>query len=205
MSRLIIFGGGGHATVVADLAELSNEWSDIALVDDAFPVKRVVHHWPIIGKIADAGKLLREGDSFFVAIGDSKKRNELISLNSGFGNLAKIIHPSAVVSRYSVINQGVVVMPGAVINAGAIVSTGAIVNTGAIVEHDCLIGEYSHVCPGSSLAGSVKVGCHTWIGIGTSVKQGVTIGSNVLIGAGSVVIRDVPDDWKVAGVPARPI
>ena len=79
----------------------------------------------------------------------------------------------------------------------------AIVNTCASVDHDCLIGDFTHVCPGVHLGGNVHVGQDSWIGIGSQVIQGVRIGSNVLAGAGSTIIRDVPDNAVVMGSPAR--
>jgi acetyltransferase-like isoleucine patch superfamily enzyme len=41
------------------------------------------------------------------------------------------------------------------------------------------------------------------IGSGATVLCGLTIGENSLVGAGSVVTRDVPPGWIVAGNPAR--
>ena len=41
------------------------------------------------------------------------------------------------------------------------------------------------------------------IGSGAVILCGVTIGARAMIGAGAVVTRDVPDDARVAGVPAR--
>ena len=47
------------------------------------------------------------------------------------------------------------------------------------------------------------VGDNTEIGMGANVIQGITIGTNTVIGAGSVVVRDVEDYCKAAGVPAK--
>ena len=61
------------------------------------------------------------------------------------------------------------------------------------------------ISPGAHLAGNVKVGELSHIGIGASVIQGVKIGRNVIIGAGAVVINDIPDSVTAVGVPARVI
>ena len=79
-----------------------------------------------------------------------------------------------------------------------------IVNTRAAIDHDCTIGAYSHVCPGTALAGSVTVGKHSWLGIGCQVRQGASIGSNVTVGAGATVVSDIQDGLTVVGTPARP-
>ena len=41
------------------------------------------------------------------------------------------------------------------------------------------------------------------IGSGATILCGVTIGKNAIVGAGAVVTKDVPDNTKVAGVPAK--
>lgn len=48
----------------------------------------------------------------------------------------------------------------------------------------------------------VCIGDNVWIGARSVILPGVKIGNNVVIAAGSVVIRDVPDNVVVAGVPA---
>lgn len=47
---------------------------------------------------------------------------------------------------------------------------------------------------------TINDGC--WIGSGSRILGGVTIGSGAVVAAGSVVIRDVPQNAMVAGVPA---
>jgi maltose O-acetyltransferase len=42
-----------------------------------------------------------------------------------------------------------------------------------------------------------------WIGANVFIKGGINIGCRVVIGAGSIVIKDVPDNKIVGGVPAR--
>ena len=49
---------------------------------------------------------------------------------------------------------------------------------------------------------SVVKGEESHVGIGAVIRQGIHIGKNAVIGAGAVVIKDVPDDTTVTGVPA---
>jgi acetyltransferase-like isoleucine patch superfamily enzyme len=91
----------------------------------------------------------------------------------------------------------------AVVQAQASIGTGAILNTGCSVDHDAQISDVVHICPGARLAGEVKVGARSWIGIGASVIQQVRIGSDVTVGAGAAVVRDLPDGVTAVGVPAR--
>lgn len=47
------------------------------------------------------------------------------------------------------------------------------------------------------------IGDDCYIGTGATILAPVVIGNNVTIGAGSVVIRDIPDNAVVGGVPAK--
>lgn len=49
----------------------------------------------------------------------------------------------------------------------------------------------------------VKIGHNVWIGGRSVINPGVTIGNNVVIASGSVVVKDVPDNVVVGGVPAK--
>jgi carbonic anhydrase/acetyltransferase-like protein (isoleucine patch superfamily) len=47
------------------------------------------------------------------------------------------------------------------------------------------------------------LGDHVVCGANASVLGNITIGNNVRVGAGSVVLKDVPDDCTVVGIPGR--
>ena len=49
------------------------------------------------------------------------------------------------------------------------------------------------------------IGNNVYIGTGATILGPVNIGSNVVIGAGAVVVKDIPDNTIVAGVPASVI
>jgi acetyltransferase-like isoleucine patch superfamily enzyme len=53
------------------------------------------------------------------------------------------------------------------------------------------------------MGGTVTIGEKTWICVGSSIANNIKIGNNCVIGAGSVVLKDVPNNVLVAGVPAK--
>ena len=51
----------------------------------------------------------------------------------------------------------------------------------------------------------ITIGDNCYISAGVTIIGPVKIGNNVIIGAGSVVVKDIPDNAIVAGVPAKVI
>jgi sugar O-acyltransferase (sialic acid O-acetyltransferase NeuD family) len=197
--KLVIIGASGHGKVVADVAALTGKYKEIVFLDDADCSKQLGNKY--LGKSNLAANLIEDYE-FFVAIGNSKIREKLMNLYKN-AEFAILIHPSAVISRYTSIGKGTVVMAGAVINADSIVGDGVIINTCSSVDHDCYVGSFSHIAVGSHLCGTVNVGRHTWIGAGATVINNIDICSNCTIGAGTVVIKNIEKSGTYIGVPAR--
>ena len=53
------------------------------------------------------------------------------------------------------------------------------------------------------ICGGTSIGPDCWIAPNSVIKQSLRIGRAVTVGLGAVVLRDVPDELVVAGVPAR--
>jgi sugar O-acyltransferase (sialic acid O-acetyltransferase NeuD family) len=203
MTRLLIVGAGGHGAVVAEAAAEAGKWSEIVFLDDDGSKAQVLE-FPILGTSGEMSSFLDSDTEVFVAIGDNRRRLELLrSISEKNTVLATVIHPTATISPSAAISAGTVACAGVIVNARATVGLGCILNTAATIDHDCAIADGVHVSPGANLGGIVRVGSCTWIGIGSSVREGTRIGSDSLIGAGSAVVSDVADSVTVGGVPAR--
>lgn len=197
-SNIFLYGASGHCKVVIDILVL-NKVAIKTIIDDDVSKKDILG----IAVLHSSKIILGDKQKIIVAIGDNAIRKNIVEkINSSF---YRAIHPSAVVSRYSVIGEGSVVMAGVIINADATIGAHCIINTAAVIEHDCHIGDYVHVSPNATLSGSVivKEGAH--IGVGASIIQGITIGRWATVGAGAVIISDVPDYAVVVGNPGKPI
>ena len=111
-------------------------------------------------------------------------------------------HPKSWLHESVSVAEGSVIMAGVVIQPCARLGRHVIVNSCASVDHDCVIGDFAHVCPGAHLAGGVRVGEGALVGAGAAVIPGVRIGAGAVVGAASAVVRDVAEGTKVAGCPA---
>jgi sugar O-acyltransferase (sialic acid O-acetyltransferase NeuD family) len=205
MKRLAIVGASGHGKVVADIAEYCG-WEEVVFFDDAFPKKKTLEGWSIVGDTQNFLSSMINFNGCIVAIGDNITRLEKTNflLLSG-APVISLIHPSAIVSKYSSIKLGSVVKANVVIDAFSKIGLACILGTSATLAHDCKLMDAVHVSPGANLAGSVEVDQCTWLGIGSTINQGLSIGKNVIIGAGSVVINDMPDNVVAVGIPSKVI
>lgn len=208
MKTLSIIGAGGHGGAVADAAARTGQWSGIEFYDDRVPAGSEAFGFRVQGNVDALFERLGSASpapmDTFVAVGDNMRRLLLARrILETRAPLATIIHPAATVGARVEIGAGTVLMAGAVINIASRLGIAGIVNTRAGIDHECLLGDGVHVCPGVSLAGRVTVGDLAWIGIGSSVIQGRRIGTRTTVGAGSVVIRDIEDGVTVVGNPAR--
>ncbi|MFN7785830.1 MAG: acetyltransferase [bacterium] len=210
---VVLIGGGGHATVIAEAARLAGQVV-VGFLDDnpAAPISAILidlpHPFPNPPHLGPLDHLAAIGSSaWIIALGDLKARRVILQTMAGLAGVrpqaGSVIHPSAFVSPSASIGPGVFIGPGAIVHARAKVAPHATVNTGSIVEHDCMLDENAHLAPGAILGGGVHVGRDTLIGLGSRVLPGVQIGAGCTIGAGSVVLEDVPSHTKVVGVPAR--
>lgn len=193
---LHLIGGGGHASVVLDVAMRIGH-RDITIWTDQ-PADR--SRFPAHVRFGTLEHLDAASD-VVLAVGDLVLRR---SFRTRFTQAAPpLVDPTASIGSHVSIAGGVVIFPACVVNAHARIAQDGIVNSGCVVEHDCVIGDNSHLSPGVRLGGGVIVGHSVHIGIGGVVLPRVRIGDGAVVGAGAVVTRDVEAGLTVVGVPAR--
>ena len=69
--------------------------------------------------------------------------------------------------------------------------------------HDCRLGDYVTVNPLVAVSGSVTLGDEVMMGTHSAILQGLTMCARSVAGAGACVVKDVPPDTVVKGIPAR--
>ena len=104
---------------------------------------------------------------------------------------------------------GVEIHPGAKIGAGFFIDHGM----GVVIGETTEIGHYVTLFQGVTLGGTGKergkrhptLGDHVVVGAGAKVLGNIRIGDYVKIGANSVVLRSVPSNSTVIGIPGKVI
>lgn len=195
---MYILGASGHARVLIDLVEtLDMEITEVFDNDTNIT--------SCLGYPVSPMESLDPNPSIeaIIAIGNNVWRKSLAETYEDRLSWARLIHPSATVSKYAVLGPGSVVMAGAIIQSKAIIGLHAIINTKASIDHDCKVGDFTLIAPNVTLCGNVCIGSSCLIGAGTTVIPGITIGDDCIVGAGSVVLRDLRSGEKVNGLIKR--
>ena len=91
MRKLVIFGGGGHAKVVADIA-MKNGFEIEGFLDDNDSVSSVMGY-PVLGKIDDCVKF-KETCAFAIGIGNNAVRKKIFEKYADF-EYPVLVHPTA--------------------------------------------------------------------------------------------------------------
>lgn len=111
------------------------------------------------------------------------------------------------ISHWSRFLTGIEIHPGAEIGKGVFIDHGM----GVVIGETAIVGDYTLIYQGVTLGGTGKdsgkrhptLGKNVVVGAGAKVLGNLQIGDRVRIGAGSVVLRDIPSDCTVVGVPGR--
>ncbi len=111
------------------------------------------------------------------------------------------------ISQLARLLTGIEIHPAAKIGCGFFIDHGM----GVVIGETAEIGDHVTLFQGVTLGGTGKergkrhptLGNHVVVGAGAKILGGIRIGNNVKIGANSVVLKSVPANSTVIGVPGR--
>lgn len=209
MKRVAIIGAGGHAREVLDIYDALNASAlryDVVgwLVEPAFAAAAgLVRGRPILGDLDWLAARANEV-SVICAVGEPALRRRLVERARGFrARFCSAVHPHAVLSASVTLGAGVVIAAGTVLTSDIRLGDHVHVNAGCTISHDAVLEDFATLSPGVHLAGGGVVEEGACVGTGAAVIPRVRVGAWSIVGAGCTVIRDVPPDSTVVGVPGR--
>jgi serine O-acetyltransferase len=112
-----------------------------------------------------------------------------------------------IISQMSRFLTGIEIHPGATIGKGLFIDHGM----GVVIGETTVIGDNVTLFQGVTLGGTGKekgkrhpnIDDGVVVGAGAKILGNITIGENSYVGANAVVIRDVPPNSTVVGIPGR--
>ncbi len=127
--------------------------------------------------------------------------------------IAHLLHKAGVfflprfISHLARFLTGIEIHPGARIGKGVFIDHGM----GVVIGETAIVGDYCLLYQGVTLGGTGKesgkrhptLGRNVTVGSGAKILGNIYIGSNARVGAVSVVLKDIPPNSTVVGIPGR--
>lgn len=194
---LLIMGCGGHARSVADIA-FACGLNELCFLDENAKENERFLNFLIVNEVP------LNAWHCVLGAGDNQRRAEQMRVAHLRGwSIQTLIPPRASQGIGSQIGMGSVLGHHAHVGPMSVIGQACIINTGAIVEHNCYVGDFSHVSVNATLSGHVVLGQRVFIGAGAIIRNGVSLVDDVMIGAGAVVVADIHQPGTYVGTPAR--
>ena len=209
LEPLVIVGAGGFGREVCWLVEEINQacptWSVLGFLD-ADP--EALAGLDVPGRvIGSPGTFGGWADAMAVcAIGDPVARKKVVTeANSRGARWATLIHPTAMVGTASSIGPGSILCRGAGVTVNACLGQHVHMNLHSIAGHDARLGDFCSLACHVDIAGGVVLEEGAFLGSHAVVLPKARVGAWARVGAGTVVLRHVPAERTVFGVPAKDV
>ena len=208
MYDIIIIGAGGFGREVYLWAKDSfpkDQYKITGFLDDN---PRILDNYDMdVGIIGDLdGYEIKKQDRFVFAIGNIEIKKRLITkLKNKGAKFLTLIHPTAIVVDTARIGKGVVICPFCLVSDNVLLEDFVMLNIYSSCGHDAKVGSYCILSPHATLNGFVILEDEVFLGTHTTVTPFKRVGYKSKISANSVVMRDVPANKIVFGVPGKAI
>jgi sugar O-acyltransferase (sialic acid O-acetyltransferase NeuD family) len=187
-----LIGYGGHAREV--MAQMGKKM--VCFVDDEY--------------VDENTTSLSEFDpkkyKVMVAIGDSKKRYDVVKKLPKETQYFSFIHNTALIMDDSIeIGEGSFIGAYSILTHNIKIGKHCLLNRSNHIGHDCIIGDYFSMMPGSIVSGNCEISDNVYLGTNSSIREKISICSDVVIGLSSGVIDDINNSGIYVGTPAKKI
>jgi sugar O-acyltransferase (sialic acid O-acetyltransferase NeuD family) len=185
-----LFGHGGHAReVMTQMGEIIP-----CFVDDQYVTEKTL---PISSFDPDEYEIM-------IAVANSRDRFDISCKLPEKTKYFSWVHPTALL-----IGNDIEIGDGSFVGAYSIITTNikigkhAILNRFNQIGHDCVIGDFFSMMPGSIVSGNVIIGDVVYIGNNASIREKISINNFVTIGMNGAVVKDITESGVYVGVPTK--
>lgn len=206
MKKLFIIGAGGFGREllqwVKDINAKDPTWDIQGFIDDDLnALDGVECDYPIVGTLS--GCEPKEDEYYALAIANPAMKVKIVEdMEMKRMNFASIIHPTAILTKFSHYGEGLIMFPCSKLSVNSTVGRHVTVMSSG-VGHDVKIGDYCTLCGNVTVIRNVVIGDRTYIASNVALNAGVHVGNDCYIGMGSMVVKDIPDNCKTFCNPAR--
>ncbi len=150
MKRILLYGYGGHAKVLAELL-INHGCHWVGVFDD----KEQDTQNPQIEYLGQYSESIWPEVRIIIAIGNSPIRQKISRLIRH--SYETFIHPSAFISKTSQIGEGSVVLQNAVIQHNVTIGKHCLLNVQSSVDHDTVVNDFVHIAPHAYLGSNCLI------------------------------------------------
>lgn len=204
--KIVIVGAGRQGRNVLDVFHLDLTQNPVAgFLDDTKEPDAKIDGFPVLGaleRMQDSGFV--SAYRWIIAIGACQPRYEIAKRLDAMGaEFASAVHPTVLISRSARLGRGIYMGGYSRALSNCQIGDWCIVEGFASIGADVEIGLGCLVGPGCQTTGGSKAGDRTLLGAGSVLANDISVGDDCTIGANAAVVRDIPNDSKAYGVPAR--
>lgn len=207
MKRIVLVGSTALSERLIYYFEETGFGKVTGMFDDFEPPKAIKYDREIMGKIKDIPKLFKKDafDSIAIAIGYHHRdfRKQVFDYIKKLEiPLVTFVHPSCILEKNVSIREGTIILSQCTIGINSELQENVYLSPRCYISHHVKIEGHTFCAAAVKMAGFSEVGKKCYLGINTTVIDGIKIGDNVQTAAGAVIVKDVPSNVLVAGVPA---
>lgn len=208
MKDIFVIGSGGFSKQVIEIIEeinyKENRYNLVGIIDDNKKlVGTKVLGYKVIGDTDYLNKYSTDNKVYgIIAIANSKVR-ETIAKKLARVFWVNLVHPTAIVSRYTQYGVGNIICAGVIVNPNFKMGNHCHINIGCTLGHDIIIRNFVTLMPACKISGNTILKSMSTVGSGAVILQGLTLEENVILGAAALLTKNTHKDYTYIGIPAR--
>lgn len=210
---IVVVGAGGFGREVIDIIDAINAhaiepvWETVGVVDDApsrANLDRLERRGVDFLGGTDVPLLWSNPVHYAVGIGSPRVRRSVADrYDAACLQPATLVHPSVTRGFDVRVGEGSVICAGVRLTTNVALGRHVHLNLNVTVGHDTTLGDFVSVNPLASVSGDCVIESGVLIGVAGVILNGLTVGADATVGGSACVVRDVPPQIVVKGVPAK--